>query len=278
MRQADGRVVRAALALLLVASAVTTAVLLPASIIRIGMTGAVGNLFPLTSAWHPTEFASAAVHRGLLGVDDRGELIPMLATRVPSFENGGLEVLKSSARDMPRVVVSFVLRDDLRWSDGAPLTTDDVLFSFSLFSLASFRGSETLRAIESVEIHDQRRLSFRFRPGYLRATLMGLFVEPLYPRHVLDGLPLDEIEASPFARTPIGAGPFRVVRWRYVGEPPAYEVEGIEAWQAAGLAPAVQLITMERNPFFFGTPPSVDRLEIHVIPDAAAELVASRAT
>lgn len=96
--------------------------------------------------------------------------------------------------------------------------------------------------------------------------------QPLYPRHILHEQTPPDIEASPYARMPIGAGPFRITSWRYVGEPPAYEVEGIKALGAGDLAPAVQLITLERNPYFFGTRPSVDRLEIYVIPDAASLL------
>lgn len=248
----------------------------PPVVLHVGIAGAVGNVLPLTSFWHPTEFASAAVHRGLLGLDDRGELIPMLATVVPTVENGGVELVKADTESSPQLLVSLVLRPHLRWSDGNRITTEDVAFSFELFRQASFRGSQSVRALDAIEIHDASSVTFRFKAGYTSARLMELFIEPLYPRHILQGQTLSEVEASSFARKPIGAGPFRVTEWLYVGEPPAYVVEGIEAVDPASLAPALQIISMERNPHFFGQAPAVDQLKIHVIPDQGSLLAAMR--
>ena len=57
----------------------------------------------------------------LLRWDEHNQLYPELATAVPSRANGGVS---SDGR-----TITYHLRKGVMWSDGAPFTADDVVFS-----------------------------------------------------------------------------------------------------------------------------------------------------
>src|SRR5829696_8659959 len=50
--------------------------------------------------------------------------VPVLAAEIPSLENGGL------TEDGKTVTIK--LRDDITWSDGEPLTSDDFVFTYDM--------------------------------------------------------------------------------------------------------------------------------------------------
>ena len=51
-----------------------------------------------------------------------GSLIPALAVEIPSASNGGI------SEDLTQI--TWQVRDDIMWSDGTPLTADDVVFTY----------------------------------------------------------------------------------------------------------------------------------------------------
>jgi peptide/nickel transport system substrate-binding protein len=53
--------------------------------------------------------------------NNQGELVPILAAEIPSRENGGI------AKDGKSV--TWKLKQDVKWSDGQPLTAKDVVFT-----------------------------------------------------------------------------------------------------------------------------------------------------
>lgn len=74
---------------------------------------------------------------GLLSVDAAGELVPGLAERYDVSESG--------------TTYTFHLRPDLKWSDGTPLTSEDVLYSFrrSVDPSLATRGSRVLASLRN---------------------------------------------------------------------------------------------------------------------------------
>ncbi|MGD9916646.1 MAG: extracellular solute-binding protein [Paenirhodobacter sp.] len=70
--------------------------------------------------------------------------------------------------------VIFTLRPGITFSDGTPMTTDDVLFSYEQFrdkGLSSFRAV-VAQQIASVEKLDDRRVKFTFKPDYPRRDII----------------------------------------------------------------------------------------------------------
>lgn len=186
------------------------------------------------------QVADATSMTGLTTVDAKGEFLPVLATELPNAANGGLSAdLKT---------VTWKLRPDLKWSDGKPLTSDDVKFTWEAVSnpdSSALAGTGGFDLIESVETPDATTAIVRYSspyPGYLSQFAYGLL-----PRHAT-GAP-NEMADWDWNRKPVGAGPFVVSAWN-----------------------SGESITMERNPNYYQAgKPYLDKLVFRIIPEAAAQ-------
>ncbi|WP_253944203.1 extracellular solute-binding protein [Pseudogemmobacter hezensis] len=105
-----------------------------------------------------------------------------------------------------RAWVIFNLRDDVRFSDGSPMTAEDVAFSYNIFltkGLAEFRPQLEAQ-VEKVEVLDPLRVKFTFREGVptrdLPAMVGGL---PVLSKadYEAKGMDLEESSLTPFLGT-----------------------------------------------------------------------------
>jgi microcin C transport system substrate-binding protein len=63
--------------------------------------------------------------------------------------------------------VIFHLRDDVKFSDGSPMTADDVIFSYNIFATKGLSDFRTIfnKEIEKPEAVDPHTVKFTFKPG-----------------------------------------------------------------------------------------------------------------
>ena len=126
--------------------------------------------------------------------------------------------------------ISFTLRDGLKWSDGEPLTVDDVVFTYDYlkkFPALDFNSVSTL--MESVEKVDERTVRFNLiTPNSLVATT--IVAMPIVPEHIWK----DVADPVTFANeTPVGSGPLTEIT-RFT--PQVYEqCRNPNYWDAASL-------------------------------------------
>lgn len=101
------------------------------------------------------------------------------------------------------------LKEGLKWSDGAKITSDDIIFTFDTIVdpesrspfAASFDGARVER-ISELEVKFILPSSYVF----FEDTLMGLNV---IPKHVFGNIPPANFSLSSYAREPVGSGPFK---------------------------------------------------------------------
>ncbi|GAB4446012.1 MAG: peptide ABC transporter substrate-binding protein [Anaerolineae bacterium] len=142
--------------------------------------------------------------------DENLEPVPRLVTEIPSRDNGGI--------NEDGTVITLRLRDDLVWSDGEPLTSEDFVFTHEMVidpaNAVSTRDPYGT-VITSVEAPDAQTVVVTFSQPYA-PWLANLFTGGVLPKHVLQ--PVFEadgtIDGAAWNRTPsVGSGPFVGVEW-----------------------------------------------------------------
>lgn len=112
--------------------------------------------------------------------------------------------------------VTFHMDPRARWEDGRAVTAEDVRFAFAVYtdSLVGARERASLvAAVDSISVSDSLTCTAWFHqrtPEQFDALVSTL--TPL-PYHLLSGTKHDSIATSAFSRSPIGNGPFKLVRW-----------------------------------------------------------------
>jgi peptide/nickel transport system substrate-binding protein len=128
----------------------------------------------------------------------------VLATEVPSLANGAARL-----DDQGGMTVRWTIRDGVRWSDGAQLTSADVRFTWrSVMSDPKVATREGYDRIADVETPDERTAIVRYRT--IDVAFATRF-DALLPRHLLEGA--DDAALVAYARTPLGTGPFRITEF-----------------------------------------------------------------
>ncbi|MEX0912572.1 MAG: ABC transporter substrate-binding protein [Gemmatimonadota bacterium] len=149
--------------------------------------------------------------------------------------------------------VTFLLRDDVTWHDGEPVTAEDVRFTFELAknpATASLLGSAYLNLVESAEVIDARTIRFEFTAPHSQP--MQAFWWPPIPQHLLADVPPAELAQAAYNRQPVGNGPFQFIEWQ-----------------------AGQQLTVEPNdayPEDLGGRPMLERVVFRVVPEATTRL------
>jgi len=193
----------------------------------------------LTSAAVVKQVADATSTTTLTLVDPNGEYQPVLATEIPSVENGGLSA--------DYLTVTWKLKPDLKWSDGEPFTSDDIKFTWEVLSNPA-SGSIQISGFEqigSIDTPDDLTAVIHYKTPF--AGYATQFGSGVFPRHAA-GSP-ETLTTWEWNTRPVGMGPFVVTDW----------VSG-------------DSITMEPNPNYFEPgKPYLDKLIFKVIPEAATQ-------
>ncbi len=158
----------------------------------------------------------ALVTAGLTQIESSGARTPQLAEAVPTLENGGWQLAPDGTmRTMWR------LKPNLRWHDGTPLTTGDLVFATTVeqdkeSGIPRWAGYDL---IESIEAPDARTIVVSWKRPYAEAD--GMF------SHTAGGLPMPKhqlgqawaedktslLNPANWTEEYIGAGAFKVRDW-----------------------------------------------------------------
>jgi peptide/nickel transport system substrate-binding protein len=170
---------------------------------------------------------------------DRNELVPELATRVPTLRNGDV------ARD--GFTITYHLRRGVRWQDGAPFSADDLIYTWHQMlnprnAVVSRLGYDVISRIDrrdayTVAVHLKRRYS-PFVAGFFT---MANHPDCILPEHLLRTYP--DLNRISFNELPIGTGPFRIAKYERGSE-----------------------IEFVANQSYWRGPPLLKRIDWHIVP------------
>ena len=120
----------------------------------------------------------------------------------------------SSTIQMDQLVVTFTMLEGLMWSDGAPLTASDSLYSFSLASADATPGSKFLvDRTQTYEAADEQTIQWWGKPGFIDPDYYTNFWMPL-PEHAWSEFPPEDLTRVDIStRFPVGWGPYIIDEW-----------------------------------------------------------------
>jgi peptide/nickel transport system substrate-binding protein len=150
-------------------------------------------------------------------------------------------------------IYRFWIRDDVRWQDGRPLSTEDIVFTLSLLTIPRIKKGPfmedinyTLMRVDKIS-NNGVRIVLRNPNAYFLEHLVEL---PVLPSHVFyRGIS----KRSHGSLNPIGTGPYRMLEWMEDDK-----------------------IILERNEFYWGQTPQIQRLVFKEIKSPAKTLVEIR--
>ena len=159
-----------------------------------------------------------------------GTLNPVTATDVyESIINGGniyetlvkrdnktLEIIPLLAESWDisddKLTFIFHLKEGIKWHDGKPFTSEDVVFSYNKImdpKVDSARLKSYYQEIKSVEALDMYTVKFKYaRPYFLALEFCGGM--PLVPKHLFKN---GDFNKNPAGRKPVGTGPYKFSSW-----------------------------------------------------------------
>jgi peptide/nickel transport system substrate-binding protein len=179
----------------------------------------------------------------LADLDANGNPFPELAAELPTPENGGVIIDEESGT----MDVTWNLRTDVKWSDGTPVTSDDVIFTYNaIIDPAYGTWVPGIDYIDNVEKLDTYSVVIHYSviyPGYL--TQFGGEQVAIWPAHYCDVT--QGFSAWDCARTPLSNGPYLLEEW----------VNGDH-------------MTFVRNPDFYEKgKPEISKITVQIVPDEA---------
>jgi peptide/nickel transport system substrate-binding protein len=182
---------------------------------------------------HILEDIQTCVIEGLTINDDQMNVVPVLATEVPTLENGGVRLRDDGGMD-----VTWKLRPGVRWHDGVPFTSADVKFTVEAINDPSYNPESTdgFDRITGVDTPDSLTAIVHYREVYAPYAIQ--FIRGALPKHVLQGRDIDR--AMDYNRKPLGTGPYRVAEWR-TGEYILLE-RNPTYWRGAGVPKIARLM------------------------------------
>lgn len=197
----------------------------------IGLSGDIDSLNELTAADSDAlQIIKDMLFMSLTRLDENLQFTPYLATSWEFSDD--------------HQAITFHLREDINWSDGAKTTAEDIIFTYKTMinPAIAYPAASRFELIKSVEKIDDYTIQFNLVHPYPDVLFDLQF--PILPQHILGALSADAILKSDFGRRPVSNGPFV-----------------LQSWQAN------QAIYFSANKQFAPGPPLIDQIIFSIIPE-----------
>jgi peptide/nickel transport system substrate-binding protein len=193
----------------------------------VGSIGEPSTLIPLLASDNASHEVAGLIYNGLVRYDKNLNLEGELAESWDVSPDG--------------LTITFHLRKGVKWHDGHPFTSHDVLYTYrvTIDPKTPTAYGDAFKQVKHAEAPD----SYTFRVTYARpfAPALESWGMAILPAHLLEG---KDITRSEFARHPVGTGPYRFKEW------------------VAG-----QKLVLESNHDYYEGRPYIERYIYRIIPD-----------
>ncbi len=211
-------------------------------VLKVGWTSEPDNLNPFVG-WATTTYEIWTVNYNFLFGFDGQSFRPTLglAAQFPTEANGGISP--------DGKIWTIHLKPNLKWSDGQPLTADDVAFTYN-YVVKNHMANMALTTVGITGAKVIDPTTVQIICSQPKADMESIFL-PILPKHVWEHVS-PQAAATTFANKPpiVGSGPFYTVAFKKG----AY-------------------VEMVRNPYYWGKKPTVDKIffEMYQNPDTMVQ-------
>lgn len=142
--------------------------------------------------------------------------------------------------------LTYQLRKGAVWSDGVPVTAEDVAFTFDLImdTLVASPKRDIMEFVTQVSVLDSYTVKIEFSQPYPYQIFDT--AGELLPKHMLQNADRKSLRSHEFGRNPLSSGPFLLKEWKQQ-----------------------QYIELVANDKYFGGRPYLDRVIFKIVPDKA---------
>lgn len=143
------------------------------------------------------------------------------------------------------LTLTFKLRD-ANWSDGTPLTANDVRFTFTAQTSPAlgWTGVSFKEHIKDVQVVDPHTVAFHFDRAY--PEMLADAVEGgILPEHVFSKIPFTAWRTHDWSQVRIGSGPFLLESWR----------------------PGEEIVLVRNARYLAPDRPLLDKIVVRIVPD-----------
>ena len=195
-----------------------------------GSIGDISGLIPHITSDSSSHEIGGFIYNGLVRYDKDLKLEGELA-KSWEIEDGGLKII-------------FHLRKGVKWHDGKPFTSGDVLFTYRLMvdPNTPTAYAEDFLQVKNASAPDP--YTFVVEYGKPFAPSLSSWAVAILPRHILEGV--RDLAKSVQNRLPVGTGPYRFVEWK----------------------PGEKIVLAENSDYFEGRA-YINRIIYRIIPDQA---------
>jgi peptide/nickel transport system substrate-binding protein len=165
------------------------------------LVGSISRLNPVLDFANQTDRdIDRLLYSGLIRFDSRG---------MPQSD-----LAESWSVSADATLYTFRLRPDAVWHDGQPVTSDDVIYTFSKMQDDAYPGAADLHKMwKKVNVIRLDELNIQFQLPEPFAPFMDYLAVGLLPEHLLRGVTVQDLVNHPFNLSPVGTGPFKFDRF-----------------------------------------------------------------
>lgn len=160
-----------------------------------GVVGTPRFVNPALAITRADQDVTALIYSGLMKIDESGNLALDVAESVTVSDDG--------------LTYNVILRKDVTFHDGTPLTATDVVYTIRLIQdpdlKSPLRGNWTDVLVEEI---DEYEINIVLEEPY--APFIENFTVGIMPAHLWQSLPIEQLPFSQLNTEPIGSGPFMI--------------------------------------------------------------------
>jgi len=160
-----------------------------------GEVGSPRFINPLLAISDADRDLATLTYAGLMGLAGNGTLVPVLAESYTVSPDGK--------------TYTFTLRSDAKFSDGTPVTANDVVFTVQKAQDTALKSPEYANwSGVTVQALDTRTVQFTLAKPY--APFLWLTTLGILPAHLWQSISDEQFPFSNLETNPVGAGPFKI--------------------------------------------------------------------